>query len=132
MSKKIRDTKKTTPAAPTAPGLSNDPDSLVKEWRNANQQVANLASQIKSEQAKIQQAQQQIQALEKTGLQIVGQVSVLTRILEGMGVDPATYELAEENSEGEKTPEDAENSGEVVDISADNPKKTPPNRFRKS
>lgn len=129
MSNKVQPPKK---VMPESFNLSNEPDDLVREYRKINAQIVNSTSKIKQHQSTIQASQQAIQQIEKQGLQLVGQSQMLTRILNGMGVDPQEYSLPEDDKKGENSPAEAKNGAEVVDIKEDKAKKAPPNRFRKS
>jgi hypothetical protein len=116
---KIRKPKKgqPTPAAPQVEPLENTADALVAEWRALNGKIAEFNQLIKEQQEIIDNAQKEaneaqavIQNLNNAGLQVIGQVGSLSRILAGMGVDPNKHGLSEV--------EDAsENPADVVDIS---------------
>lgn len=129
---KIRKPKDKTPALPQGPSLELDPQTLVKEWRGLNGQIAAFAQQIQQYQATQQKAGEAIQKLEKQGLQFVGQIHTITKILNGMGIDPKTFDLDEEEISDENPTEEPPKMAEVVDIKEDAPEKPLRSRFNKS
>jgi len=129
---KIRKPKDKTPEAPAGPTLELDPTSLVKEWRGLNGQIALFAQQIQQHQETQKKSAEAIQKIEKTGLQLVGQIQTITKILNGMGIDPKAFDLDEEEISDENPPSEPPETAEVVDIKGDAPEKPLRSRFHKS
>ena len=129
---KIRKPKNKTPELPIGPTLELDPTSLVKEWRGLSGQIAAFAQQIQQHQDTQRRAIEAIQKIEKQGLQFVGQIHTITKILTGMGIDPKTFDLDEEEILDENLPSEPPKEAEVVAIKGDDPEKTLRSRFHKS
>jgi hypothetical protein len=127
---KIRKPKKKAPPAPVPqapkPELASDPDSLVAEFKALDGKLAHLNDVIKQSQEQIQRFTATIEQAKVEGQQVLGQLDVVIRILNGMGVDPNNYQPNQE-VEDEEIPaeepdffdENEEIEAEVVDIKRD-------------
>jgi hypothetical protein len=68
--------------------LGTDPKSLLLEWNKLRAAVQAINTMGNEENEKIQASQQKLKSLETQGLQIIGQLNIITRILRGMGIQP--------------------------------------------
>ncbi len=113
--------------------------ALVVDWHEINSQIEQLALQIRAPRDAQEKSAVLIKQMEGQGLQLVGQVQAITKLLDKMGVDPKAYSVEEAVPEGspvdfEAEPESSEPDfkAEVLDFKEDGPKPLPKSRFRRS
>lgn len=129
---KIRRPKKSMPTpappAPTTPKpeLGTDPESLVAEYQGLDVKLGQINQIIKNSTEQQQKLQAQVANARSEGQTVLGQLNVLVRILNGMGIDPNNYKpiqaVEDEEIPVEKpgfSGEDEKNEAEVVDIKRD-------------
>ena len=114
------------------PPLSTDVEVLADEWNALNYRLNTLSTQLLQSRQVVKDTEAQIRHLENSGLQLVGQIGMLTRILVGKGVDPKKFGPTAEQLPEEIGTEIPQKEAEVVEIQRDIPQKGPRSRFSKS
>ena len=88
---------------PQAAPLAVDPTSLVVEWRKLDEQYAQLRAKAEQANQMITLANNTIAEAETAVKVLTGQLEILARIFNGMGINPNEYEASGEKISAEPT-----------------------------
>ena len=84
-------------ATPKAVGPSdtipNDADSVMEEYLRLGGELRDLNGLIRDAQVIVTNKNQEVTNLNNQGLQTIGQINMLAKIMRGMGIDPPTLDL---------------------------------------
>jgi len=83
---------------PQAAPLAVDPTSLVVEWRKLDEQYAQLRAKAEQANQMITLANNTIAEAETAVKVLTGQLEILARIFNGMGINPNEFEIPEKKT----------------------------------
>lgn len=86
---------------PNAAPLSADPQVLIMEWNRLDTILADLNNKIKQSNQLIEMGNKTIQECQSQGREVLGQLDILARLFNGMGIDPENYKGNSEKISGE-------------------------------
>jgi hypothetical protein len=81
--------------------VPNDPDAITNEFMRLAHEIRTLNTVIRDHQTTINGINGKIQSANNTGLQLIGQLNMLARVMRGMGMEPPTVDLSPPPPQGQ-------------------------------
>lgn len=81
--------------------VPNDPDAVTNEFMRLAHEIRTVNTVIRDHQATVTDLNGKIQSANNTGLQLIGQLNMLARVMRGMGIEPPTVDLSPTPQQGQ-------------------------------